>query len=52
MDATLGRALDYPLFTEMSAHWAELRQALIDDLNTRYPFFDGETFKRKRLAVC
>lgn len=33
----------------MSAHWAELRQALIDDLNTRYPFFDGETFKRKRL---
>jgi DNA polymerase I len=44
-----GVPIDLPLFAEMSANWTELRRALIDDLNARYPFFEGETFKVKLL---
>ena len=44
-----GVPLDQPLFVEMSTRWPELRRALIDDLNARYPVFEGETFKMQRL---
>ena len=44
-----GIPIDKPLFDTMSAHWEELRQELIDDLNTRHPFFDGPVFHKKLL---
>ena len=44
-----GIPIDKPLTDSMAAHWPELRQKIIDDLNTRYPFFDGPVFKQKLL---
>jgi DNA polymerase-1 len=44
-----GIPIDKPLFDNMSAHWTGLRQELINDLNTRYPFFDGPVFRKKLL---
>jgi DNA polymerase-1 len=44
-----GVPLDHPLAVEMTTRWPELRRGLIDDLNTRYPVFEGETFKMKLL---
>ena len=44
-----GIPVDKPLADEMSAHWGDLRQEIITDLNTRYPFFDGPIFKKKLL---
>ena len=44
-----GIPIDKPLFDEMSAHWPELRQEIIEDLNARYPFFDGPVFRKKLL---
>src|SRR5262249_20144852 len=45
-----GIPIDKPLFHNMSTHWAEIRQEIINDLNTRYPFFNGPVLKKKRLA--
>jgi DNA polymerase I len=44
-----GIPVDKPLVDDMDAHWPDLRQEIIDDLNTRYPFFDGPVFKKKLL---
>jgi DNA polymerase-1 len=44
-----GVPIDRPLFIDMSVRWNELRQSLIDDLNSRFPFFDGPTFKQQLL---
>jgi hypothetical protein len=45
-----GVPIDKPLFSEMSSHWPEIRQEIIDDLNMRYPFFEGSRFRKKLLA--
>jgi DNA polymerase I len=42
-----GIPIDMPLFKDMTDLWPELRAEIITDLNTRYPFFDGPTFKKK-----
>jgi DNA polymerase family A len=44
-----GIPIDKPLFDRMAQHWAELRQGLIDDLNTRFPVFEGSVLKRRLL---
>ena len=44
-----GIPVDKPLVDDLAAHWGDLRRELIDDLNVRYPFFDGPVFKRKQL---
>jgi hypothetical protein len=38
-----------PLCNDLAAHWGELRHGLIDDLNLRYPFFDGGSLRHKLL---
>jgi DNA polymerase-1 len=44
-----GIPLDAPLASDFATFWQPLRQAYIDDLNTRFPFFEGATFRHKRL---
>jgi DNA polymerase family A len=44
-----GIPIDKPLFDDMSANWPQLRLEIIDDLNVRYPFFEGPIFKKKLL---
>jgi DNA polymerase-1 len=44
-----GIPIDKPLFDDMAANWPQVRQEIINDLNTRYPFFEGPTFKKKLL---
>jgi len=44
-----GVPIDKPRYSDMSANWEALRLDLINDLNTRYPFFDGATFRKKKL---
>ncbi len=44
-----GIPVDKTLADEISTHWDGLRQEIITDLNTRYPFFDGPVFKKKLL---
>jgi DNA polymerase family A len=44
-----GIPIDKPLFDSMSEYWPEIRQGIINDLNTKYPFFEGPVFKKKRL---
>jgi hypothetical protein len=43
-----GPPLD-PICNDLAAHWGELRRELIDDLNLRFPFFDGESLRLKLL---
>ena len=44
-----GIPIDKPLADEMSTHWDDLRQEIITDLNTRFPFYVGSVFKKKLL---
>ena len=44
-----GIPLDKPLCEGLAAHWPALQQELTDDLNLRYPFFEGATFRQKLL---
>ena len=44
-----GVPIDKPRYSDMSANWEALRLDLINDLNIRYPFFDGATFRKKKL---
>jgi DNA polymerase-1 len=44
-----GIPIDVPLFNDLSSLWPELRAEIINDLNTRYPFFEGARFRKKRL---
>ena len=44
-----GTPIDKTLANELSTHWDDLRQEIITDLDTRYPFFDGPVFKKKLL---
>jgi hypothetical protein len=44
-----GIPIDKPLADDFSAYWGDLRQEMIADLNTRFPFFDGPVFKKKLL---
>jgi DNA polymerase I len=44
-----GIPIDKPLADAFAEHWPGLRRELINDLNTRYPFFDGPVFKKKLL---
>jgi hypothetical protein len=44
-----GIPVDKPLADQISGHCSELRQELINDLNIRYPFFDGPVFRKKLL---
>jgi DNA polymerase I len=45
-----GIPLDHPLAIDLTTYWPQVRQALIDDLNTRYPFFEGASFRKKLLG--
>jgi DNA polymerase I len=40
-----------PLYADLAAHWEALRQELIDDLNTRFPFFEGASLRQKLLKA-
>jgi DNA polymerase-1 len=44
-----GIPIDGPLYRALAAHWPELRQRIIDDLNSRFPVFDGSVLKQKLL---
>jgi DNA polymerase I len=52
-----GIPVDMPLFDRMSRRWPDLRQALIDEMSDRYPFFERvkvksvphTVFRKKRL---
>jgi hypothetical protein len=44
-----GIPLDHALCADMAMHWPALRLELIDDLNTRYPFFEGASLRQKLL---
>jgi hypothetical protein len=44
-----GIPVDKPLCDDMGALWGELRCGLIDDLNLRYPFFEGDSLRLKLL---
>jgi DNA polymerase I len=44
-----GVPIDQPLYDDIATSWEELRQELINDLNSRYPFFDGAVFRKKKL---
>jgi DNA polymerase I len=44
-----GIPIDVPLFKDLSSLWPELRAEIINDLNTRYPFFEGAKFRKKLL---
>src|SRR5262249_5838408 len=44
-----GIPIDKPLFDDMTTHWPEIRLEIIRDLNVRFPFFDGASFRRKKL---
>jgi hypothetical protein len=44
-----GIPLDHALCLDLAAHWPALRLELIDDLNTRYPFFEGASLRLKLL---
>jgi DNA polymerase I len=44
-----GIPIDGPLYRALAAHWSELRQLIINDLNTRYFVFDGPVLKQKLL---
>jgi DNA polymerase I len=44
-----GIPIDGPLYRDLAAHWSELRQLIINDLNTRYPVFEGPVLKQKLL---
>jgi DNA polymerase I-like protein with 3'-5' exonuclease and polymerase domains len=44
-----GIPIDKILFDRMSARWADLRQALIDEMSDRYPFFEKGAFRKKLL---
>jgi hypothetical protein len=45
-----GIPVDKPLRDDLATHWEELRGAMIDDLNTRYPVFEKRVFKQELLA--
>jgi DNA polymerase-1 len=45
-----GIPIDKPLRDDLATHWDELRGAMIDDLNTRYPVFEKRVLKHKLLA--
>jgi hypothetical protein len=44
-----GIPIDVPLFKDLSSFWTQLRAEIINDLNMRYPLFDGATFRKKLL---
>jgi hypothetical protein len=44
-----GPPVDKPLYDDLSPLWVELRRGLIDDLNLRYPFFEGDSLRHKLL---
>jgi len=44
-----GIPLDEPLCEDLATHWPALQRELIDDLNLRYPFFEGPSFRQKLL---
>jgi hypothetical protein len=44
-----GIPIDRLLFDDFIAFWGELRQELINDLNSRFPFFEGASFRHKLL---
>ena len=44
-----GIPVDKPLCDDLATLWGELRRGLIDDLNLRYPFFEGDSFRHKLL---
>ena len=45
-----GIPMDKPLCEDIAEHWPGLRLELIDDLNLRYPFFEGASFRQKLLG--
>jgi DNA polymerase-1 len=45
-----GIPVDKPLYDDFATLWNELRQELINDLNSRYPFFEGASFRHKLLS--
>src|SRR5262249_42337597 len=42
-----GIPVDKPGCADLAAYWPALRQELIDDLNLRFPFFEGASFRQK-----
>jgi hypothetical protein len=42
-----GIPVDKPRCADVAAYWPALRQELIDDLNLRFPFFEGASFRQK-----
>jgi hypothetical protein len=44
-----GIPLDKSLCEDLATHWPALQQELTDDLNLRYPFFEGASFRQKLL---
>jgi DNA polymerase-1 len=44
-----GIPLDKPLHQDLATHWPALLRELTDDLNLRYPFFEGSSFRQKLL---
>jgi DNA polymerase-1 len=44
-----GIPLDRGLCLDLATHWDALRSELVDDLNTRYPFFEGASLRQKLL---
>ena len=42
--------LDKPLCEDLATHWPALQRELIDDLNLRYPFFEGASLRQKLLG--
>jgi hypothetical protein len=44
-----GIPLDRLLSSDFVMYWSALRQELIDDLNAKYPFFEGASFRKNLL---